>query len=137
MSFARARARKRVRWIELSNIPGLVLWLRFLKLIGTMCFAAGVLSAMFPMAHPTRARLIYVLGGAGFLISWAAGFIYAPLIGYPLTQSWVLGSMVSSVFTLNVLLYLAGKAERYGVKPCVLATAGFLVTVALMVWRPV
>lgn len=101
-----------------------------------MCFAAGVLSAVFPMEHKTRARLIYTLGGSGFLISWAAGFIYAPLIGYPLSQLWVLGSVATSVFTLNVLLYLAGKEERYGPIPCVLAALGLVATIALMVWRP-
>lgn len=113
-----------------------MLWLRFLKIVGTMCFAAGVLSALFPMAHKARARLIYLLGGLGFLISWGVGFVYAPLIGYPLTQTWILASMGTSIFTLNVLLYLAGKESRYGPKPCVFAALGLLATIALMVWRP-
>ncbi len=112
-------------------------WLRFLKLLGVMLFATGVLGAMLPgLTHKMRQRLVYAVAAPGFGLTWALGFVMVGLLGHSYISAWVLLSLVSSMTVLQVLLYVAGKEGRIGPVSRTIAVTCFIATIALMVWRP-
>lgn len=114
-----------------------VLWLRFFKLLSAFAFVAGTIGALVPgVDHAMRKRFVFAIAAPGFGATWALGFILVSVSGHSVMAPWVLLSLVSSMVVLQVLLYLAGREGRGGIKSRGIALFCLIATIALMVWRP-
>jgi hypothetical protein len=120
-----------------SSLPvDTLLLLRFVKLAAAMLLAAGTIGAFLPDALADRKRAALFLAGPGFGLSWAMGFVLAWARGQSPISGWLLGSMVLSIFSLNVVLWATGKEGRRSAAAAALAIGTLIATLALMVWRP-
>jgi len=115
-----------------------VVWLRFAKLLGVLAFAAGTLAATLPLEIPLRSRRLFAatVCGPGFGVTWVCGFVLVAYTGHSFLSTWILGSMVLSLFSLQVVLFTVGREGRAGAKSCTLAILGVVATMMLMVFRP-
>ena len=114
-----------------------MLWLRFFKLLSAFAFVAGTIGAIVPgVGYAMRKRFVFAIAAPGFGATWALGFILVSLAGHSVLAPWVLLSLVTSMVVLQVLLYLAGREDRGGIKSRGIALFCLVATLALMVWRP-
>ncbi len=113
-----------------------IVWLRLLKLLAASLYAAGVLGAFLPRDLVDRQRAAYFLMGPGFGVSWLFGFILLFARQTSPISTWSIGAMLSSLFTLNVVLWSVGKEGRRGPIGASLAVASLIGTFMLMVLRP-
>lgn len=114
----------------------LIQLLRILKLLAVVLLATGTLGATLRLPLETRRLFAYRLAGPGFGLTWVVGFVYASILETPLTSSYILASMALSLFSLQVVLYLAGKQERGSALASALAIGPLVLTIVLMVLRP-
>ncbi len=110
--------------------------LRVLKILAVAALFSGTLGALIPRELRDRRLFAYALCGPGFGVAWACGFGLASIEELPLLSTWVIGSMVLSLFSLQVVLFAVGKDGRRGPVVAALAVAPLIATVALMVYRP-
>lgn len=113
-----------------------LVWLRLLKLLAVAAFAAGTVGAFLPRALEDRQRAAYLVAGPGFGVSWFAGFLMAWAQARSLLSIWLLGSVLLSLFGLNVVLWSVGKEGRRGPVAAALAIGSLALTMGLMVLRP-
>lgn len=110
--------------------------LRILKLLAVVMFATGTFGATLRLPLETRRIFAYRLAGPGFGLTWVLGFVYASLLETPLSSTYILASMALSMFSLQVVLYLAGREERGSATASALALLPLIGTLILMVLRP-
>jgi hypothetical protein len=113
-----------------------LLALRFVKLLCVFAAFAGAVGAFLPEDLVARRRAAFWLGIPGIACAWAFGFFLAAEQAVPLLQGWVLGAMVLSFFSLQVLLWSVAKDGRRSPTAATFALVPLLATVALMVFRP-
>lgn len=117
-------------------IASWLVWLRLIKQLAVAALVAGTVGAFLPRALEDRQRAAYVLAGPGFGLSWVCGFLMVFAQQRSLLSGWLLGAMVVSVFSLNVVLWGVGKEGRRGPIAAALGIGSLAVTIALMVLRP-
>ena len=113
-----------------------LVWLRLLKLLAVAALSAGTVGAFLPRALEDRQRAAYWLVGPGFGLSWFCGFLMIWAQQRSLLATWLIGSVVSSIFSLNVVLWSGGKEGRRGPIAAALAIGTLALTIALMTLRP-
>jgi hypothetical protein len=110
--------------------------LRLVKLLAVAALFTGTIGAAVARDPADRRIFAYAFAGPAFGVTWACGFGLAALEQLPIFSTWVLGAMALSVFSLQVVLYVAGKEGRRGPVVTALAVGPLVATVALMVYRP-
>lgn len=110
--------------------------LRFAKLIGVALLAAGTLGAFVPRALEDRQRFAYPVAGGGFGLTWLAGVFMAFGGGVSLFAAWIVGAVVTSLVSINVVLWSVGREGRRSLGAASLALALLVASLALMVWKP-
>ncbi len=110
--------------------------LRLVKLLAVGALCAGTVGAFLPRALEDRQRAAYALAGPGFGLSWACGFVMVWAQQRSLLSAWLLGATVTSLFSLNVVLWSVGKDGRRGPIAAALGIGSLALTLALMVLRP-
>ena len=110
--------------------------LRFVKVLAVATLFTGSIGSVLARALDDRRRFAYALAGPGFALTWAAGFALAGVTSTSLLSWWILGAMVLSLFSLQVVLFSVGKDGRRNAVTAALILAPLVATVALMVWRP-
>jgi hypothetical protein len=110
--------------------------LRFAKVLAVAALFAGTIGAVLTRELRERRLFAYALAGPGFGVAWACGFGLAAAMEMPLLTTWVIGAMVLSLFSLQVVLYAVGKEGRRNPLVAALALMPLVATVALMVWKP-
>ena len=110
--------------------------LRFLKLLAVAGLFTGSVGAVLPRDLADRQRFAYAIAGPCFGVAWLCGFGLAVQEEQPLLQSWILGGLVLSFFSLQAVLFAVGKEGRRGPGVAVAILAPLVATVGLMVWRP-
>ncbi|MDQ3036150.1 MAG: hypothetical protein M3Y87_27365 [Myxococcota bacterium] len=115
----------------------LLLVLRFLKLAGVLALAAGTLGAFVPAALEERQRFAYAVAGPGFGVVWSLGFVMAYGSGVSLLATWIVGAILCSMISINVVLWSVGREGRRSPRAAAIACALLLATLAFMVWKPV
>lgn len=113
-----------------------LVWLRLLKLLAVATLAAGTIGAFLPRALEDRQRAAYWLVGPSFGVAWFSGFLMVWAQQRSLLVLWALGSVVLSLFSLNVVLWSVGKEGRRGPIAAALAIGSLALTIALMTLRP-
>ena len=113
-------------------------WIRLLKLVGACAFAAGVVSATWPMDMPLRTRryLAASLAGPGLALSWGMGFVLLAAVGYSVLSAWVILSIVTSLACLQVTIWVIVRDDRANVRAAIVAISLLILTIALMRFRP-
>lgn len=111
-------------------------WLRLLKLIAVVVYATGTLGGVVAHELPERRRLALFLAGPGMIACWLLGFLVAGVEGVSYLSGFILWALLASFVSLNALLYSVGRAGRRGPISLTLALAGFVATLALMVFKP-
>ncbi len=111
-------------------------FLRFAKVLAVAALFAGTVGAFLPRDLGDRRLSAYALAGPGFGLAWACGFGLAASMEVPLLSTWILGTMVLSFFSLQVVLYAVGKEGRRSLTVALLALSPLVGAVALMVWKP-
>jgi hypothetical protein len=119
-----------------NGAPGVILLLRFAKVLAVATLLAGTLGAFIARDLRDRRLFAYALAGPGFGAAWACGFCLAGAMEISLLSSWILGAMVLSFFSLQVVLFAVGKEGRRNLTVGSFALAPLVATVALMVWKP-
>jgi hypothetical protein len=114
----------------------IVPYLRLAKLVAVVLLGAGTIGATLPLTLEQRRWFAYRMAGPGFGLTWTLGLLWAAVTDVPLTSSWILGSMVLSMVSLQAVLYLGGRAERGGPVASFFALAPLIACLALMVFRP-
>jgi hypothetical protein len=114
----------------------MILFLRFVKIVAVALLFAGTLGAVAARDLRERRSCAYALAGPGFGLTWACGFGLAASMEVPILSSWILGAMVLSFVSLQVVLFAVGKEGRRTPVVGALALAPLLGAVALMVWKP-
>ena len=114
----------------------LLLVLRLVKLLAVGAAFAGTVGAFLPEDLVARRRAVFWLGAPGIGAAWAFGFFIAAEQGVSLLQGYLIGAMVLSFFTLQVLLWTVAKEGRRTGIAAALALVPLCATVALMVFRP-
>jgi len=117
-------------------IAAWLVWLRLAKLLAVAALAAGTIGAFLPRALEDRQRAAYALMGPAFGICWAAGFFMIWAQQRSLLSLWIIASAVTSLFSLNVVLWSVGKDGRRGPIAAALAIGSLAITITLMVLRP-
>ncbi len=110
--------------------------LRFAKILAVATLFAGTVGALLPRDLRDRRVAAYALAGPGFGLTWACGFGLTASMEVPLLSTWILGAMVLSFFSLQVVLYAVGKEGRRSPVVAALALAPLVGAVALMIWKP-
>jgi hypothetical protein len=113
-----------------------ILLLRFFKVLAVALLFAGTTGAVLARDLRDRRLCAYALAGPGFGAAWGCGFGLAAAMELPLLSTWVVGAMVLSFFSLQVVLFAVGKEGRRTPLVASLALAPLIATVALMVWKP-
>lgn len=109
---------------------------RLLKHVGSALFVAGVLGALLPERLVDRQRATYWVATPGLLLSWTAGYGLVRETGVSLGATWISVSMLLSLGVLQLAVWSVERDGRRSVWSGVLAAAGILAILALMVWRP-
>jgi hypothetical protein len=109
--------------------------LRFLKLLAVAGLFTGSVGAVVPRSLEDRQRFAYFIAGPSFGVAWLCGFGLAVQEEQPMLQTWILGSIALSFFSLQAVLFAVGKEGRRGVGTAIAILAPLVATVALMVWR--
>jgi hypothetical protein len=112
------------------------LLLHFLKILAVVVLFAGTVGAFLARDLGDRRRFAFALAGPGFGATWACGFGLAAALEVPLLSTWILGAMVLSFVSLQVVLFAVGKEGRRTPLVASLAIASLVGSVALMVWKP-
>lgn len=112
------------------------LLLHFVKILAVAVLFAGTVGAFLPRDLGDRRRFAFALAGPGFGATWACGFGLAAALEVPLLSTWILGAMVLSFVSLQVVLFAVGKEGRRTPLVATLAIAPLVGSVALMVWKP-
>jgi hypothetical protein len=112
------------------------LLLHFVKILAVAVLFAGTVGAVLARDLGDRRRFAYALAGPGFGATWARGFGLAAALEVSLLSTWVLGAMVLSFVSLQVVLFAVGKEGRRTTLVASLAIAPLVGAVALMVWKP-
>jgi hypothetical protein len=110
--------------------------LRVLKVLAVASLFSGTLGAVLPRHFGDRQFFAYALAGPGFGLAWICGFALAALEEIPVVSTWVIGAMILSLASLQVVLYAVGKDGRRSPVVTVLAILPLVLTVVLMVYRP-
>ena len=113
-----------------------LLALRFFKLAAAMILCAGTIGAFLPRDLEDRRRAAYFVAGPGFGLSWALGLVLAWARGHSPLSPWILGALVLSLVSINVVLWSTGKDGRRSVGAAAVALTTLAATLALMVWQP-
>jgi hypothetical protein len=114
----------------------LILLLRFAKVLAVATLFTGTAGALVARDLRDRRRFAYALAGPGFAATWACGFGLAAATEVSIASTWIVGAIVLSLFSLQAVLYAAGKEGRRTPLVAILALAPLVATVALMVWKP-
>jgi hypothetical protein len=110
--------------------------LRLLKILAVASLFAGTIGAFLPRELEDRRRAALWLAAPGLLTAYGAGFALASVASHSLLSSWILASLVLSLFSLQVVLFAVAKEGRRTSVIFGLAIVPLLVTAALMVFRP-
>ncbi len=112
--------------------------LRFLKLFFACAYVFAALAATFPAEIPlaTRRRLGLAIGGLSFGGTWICGFWLAAWMEYRFLSTWVVGSLVLSLLSLQGVLFASTKERESTRGAFWLTLVSLLGILALMVWRP-
>ena len=114
----------------------LYLFLKLAKLLAVAVLFSGTIGTFLPRDLTERRRFAYSLAGPGFGATWIVGFALVFERGVSLLSTWILASLALSFFSLNVVLWSAGRAERRGPIAATLALGSLVAIAALMIWRP-
>lgn len=109
--------------------------LKILKLLAVTTFVGAALGACVSTRHGDTERFVYRMAAPAFGLVWALGISLTYVSEVSILSSWVLGSALCSIVSLNALLYLAGKEGRGGWVSRTLAVAPLALAIALMAWR--
>lgn len=112
------------------------LLLHFAKILAVAVLLAGTVGAFLARDLRDRRLFAYALAGPGFGVTWACGFGLAAVLDVSLLSTWILGAMVLSFVSLQVVLFAVGKEGRRSPLVASLAIAPLIGAVALMVWKP-
>ncbi len=117
-------------------MAGVIPLLRLAKLLSVATLVAGTIGAVLARDLRDRRMFAYALAGPGFGLTWACGFGLAAAEEFSIASLWIVGAIVLSLFSLQVVLYAVGKDGRRTPLVAALALAPLVATVALMVYRP-
>jgi hypothetical protein len=110
--------------------------LHFAKLVAVAALFTGTVGAVLPRDLADRRLFAYALAGPGFGLTWLCGFGLAAALEVTIATVWIVGAIVLSLFSLQVVLYAVGKEGRRSPTVAALAVGPLVACVALMVWRP-
>ena len=111
-------------------------WLRFVKLLAVAALFAGTIGAFLPHDLASRRRAAFALAMPGFGVVWIAGFLLAHHQEASLLSPWVLGALVLSLTSLQLVIFGVAKDGRRRPAVASLAVLALVACVALMVWKP-
>jgi hypothetical protein len=117
-------------------VTGVLPLLRFAKVLAVATLFTGTVGAFLARDLRDRRLFAYGLAGPGFGMAWAFGFGLAAAMEISLLSSWILGALVLSFFSLQVVLFAVGKEGRRSPIVASLAIAPLVATVGLMIWKP-
>ena len=112
------------------------LLLRAAKVLAVALLFAGSIGAVFARDLEERRRFAYHLAGPGFGAAWMLGFALALNQSASFLSTWVLGGLVLSLFSIQVVLYSVGREGRRGVGTAALVLLPLAGTVTLMIFKP-
>jgi hypothetical protein len=110
--------------------------LRVVKVLAVAALFAGSIGAVLARDLADRRRFAYWLAGPGFGLAWATGFGLVAVTAVSLLSWWILGALVLSFFSLQVVLFAVGREGRRGPVTASLILLPLVATVVLMVYRP-
>ena len=117
---------------------GVLLFLRFVKLLAVLSMSTGTLGAFLPNAWDDRRRFAYFLGAPGLAVAWGVGLAMALGSGVSPMATWIVLAAISSTISLNVVLWAVAKEERGSSRiAAAIAVLGIVFAVAAMVWKVV
>lgn len=111
-------------------------WLEIAKLLAVAGYFAGTVGAFLPERLEDRQRAAYWLAGPCFGLTWALGFVLVWARQQSALSLWVVGAMVLSLFSVNVVLFATAKDGRRSGTTASLAIVPLVLCVVLMVLRP-
>lgn len=111
-------------------------WMLLAKQLAVCLLAAGTVGAFLPRDLEDRRRAAYWLAGPGFGLCWVLGWLLLWARQVSALSAWVLGAMVVSIFSLNVVLWSVGTEGRRSGTAAALAVGSLALTIALMMLRP-
>ena len=123
--------------ITFSVPVGVLLFLRFAKLLAVGALFAGTLGAFLPASLEDRQRAAYAVAGPAFGATWVLGFVTAFASGVSLLAPWIVGAVALSMLSIHLVLWTAGKEGRRSPRAGAVALLALAGCVALMVWKPV
>jgi hypothetical protein len=111
------------------------LTLKILKLLAVVAYCSAATGACFSHEHGHAERFVYRAAAPAFALIWVLGIGLTYVSEVSILSSWVLGSALCSIVSLNALLYVAGKPGRTHGTSRTFALAPLVIAIALMAWR--
>ncbi len=106
------------------------------KLLSVMLLFSGTVGVFLTSSFADRQRAAFWLAGPGFGLSWLIGFVLAWARNTSTLSPWILASIALSLWSMNVVLYVAGKDGRRNGTTALLAIVPLVLVLVLMVYRP-
>ncbi len=110
--------------------------LRFVKVLAVAGVFTGSIGAFVPRDLADRRLFAYAIAGPCYGLAWLCGFGLVALEELPFLQSWILGGLALSFFSLQAVLFAVGKDGRRGPGVAIAIVFPLVATVGLMIWRP-
>jgi hypothetical protein len=120
-------------WV--TDVPTPYQLFLIVKFAGVIAYAAGFAGCFLCDADPGRKRAVHTVASPALVLIWVSGYGACVQADIALTEIWILGSIVLSLFSLMALIHSASRGTR-GWRAISLAGAPLLAVIVLMVLRP-
>lgn len=112
------------------------LFLRFLKFLGVALLFAGTVGTFSAKDLDARRKWAELHAAPGYVLTWMVGLALATVTNRNPMEAWVVIAALSSTVSLLAVLTQAHLVERKRPGLSMLASAGFVIALASMVWKP-
>jgi hypothetical protein len=117
-------------------VATLAILMKLGKLFAVVLLGAGSIGTVFARDYADKQRFAYFLAGPGLGLCWGLGVGLTHVAGVSLFSTWIVGSMLLSLISLNALLYVAGREGRSSRVTHCFILLPLAATLTLMVTRP-
>lgn len=109
--------------------------LLFLKLIGLMSIAGGLVASALVRDRAQRRATVMIVVSLGMMAAWIAGYLLTGVIDVSPIELWPLAGVLIPLLAYGALLRSLRHEPGWSL-PYALSVSLYMLTVAVMVWRP-
>jgi hypothetical protein len=110
--------------------------LKAIKILAVMLYVSGSIGVAISRNTDDRQRNAHYMAIPGFGLVWGLGVLLTWQSAVNVFSTWIVGSMLASLVSINGVLYRTGKEERGGFVPSAIIIVPLALCVVLMTLKP-